>query len=303
MHNSQQPLKHRKTKVNQTSFKVTEPTELMPFLSQQLPDQGRNNIKSLLAHHQILVDDEMVSQYNHPLVIGQQVSVIWGKVRKENQPRGLEILFEDDYLIVVVKEAGLLSIATAKEREQTAYSILSDHVKKKDAKNRIFIVHRLDRDTSGIMLFAKSEKVKKLLQESWKDAVEERRYIAITEGPVTKPEETITSWLKESKAYIMYSSPTPNGGQKAVTHYKVLKKNKNYSMLEVELETGRKNQIRVHMQDLGHPIIGDKKYGSLKNPIRRLGLHARVLAFRHPITGEDVRFETEIPKEFLSLFN
>lgn len=303
MHKPKKHAFNHRRKVNQTSFKVTEPTELMQFLSNQLPDQGRNNIKSLLAHHQILVDDETVSQYNHPLAIGQQVSVIWSKVRKENQPRGLEILFEDDYLIVVVKEAGLLSIATAKENEQTAYSILTDHVKKKDDKNRIFIVHRLDRDTSGIMLFAKSEKVKKLLQENWKDAVEERKYIAITDGPVEKPEEIITSWLTESKAFVMYSSPTPNGGQKAVTHYKVLKKNRNYSMLEVILETGRKNQIRVHMQDLRHPIIGDKKYGSLKNPIRRLGLHARVLAFRHPITGEDVRFETEIPKEFLSLFN
>lgn len=303
MHNPDHAFNHRKRKVNQTSFKVTESTELMQFLSKQLPDQGRNNIKSLLAHHQILVDDEMISQYNHPLAIGQQVSVLWNKVRRENQPRGLEILFEDDSLIVAVKEAGLLSMATAKEREQTAYSILSEHVKKKDTKNRIFIVHRLDRDTSGIMLFAKSEKVKRLLQDNWKDAVEERKYIAITEGPVTKSEETITSWLTESKAFIMYSSPTPNGGQKAVTHYKVLKKNRNFSMLEVELETGRKNQIRVHMQDMGHPIIGDKKYGSTKNPIRRLGLHARVLAFRHPITGEDVRFETEIPKEFLSLFN
>lgn len=296
-------LKHKQRKTNQTSYSVTEPTELMEFLSKQLPDQSRNNIKSLLAHHQILVDEETVSQYNHPLAIGQQVSVFWSKVRKENQPRGLEILFEDNYLIVVAKEAGLLSISTSKEKEQTAYSILTDHVKKSDLKNRIFIVHRLDRDTSGVMLFAKSEKVKKLLQEDWKEAVEERSYVAITEGLVPKPEGTITSWLTESKAFIMYSSPTPNGGQKAITHYKVLRKNRNYSMLEVKLETGRKNQIRVHMQEIGHPIIGDKKYGSTKNPIRRLGLHARLLAFRHPITGEDVRFETEIPKEFLSLFN
>ncbi|MEA4900822.1 RluA family pseudouridine synthase [Desulfitobacterium sp.] len=294
---------HKKRKMNPASFKVTEPTELMAFLFKQLPDQGRNNIKSLLSNHQVLVDNEAVSQYNHPLAMGQQVSILWNKVRKENQPRGLEILFEDDYLVVMVKEAGLLSISTAQEKEHTAYSILSDHVKKRDPKNRIFIVHRLDRDTSGVMLFAKSEKTKKLLQDNWKNTVEERKYIAIVEGSVTKAEGTITSWLKESKSLIMYSSPTPNGGQKAVTHYKVLKKNKNYSMLEVELETGRKNQIRVHMQHIGHPIIGDKKYGSIKNPIRRLGLHARVLAFRHPITGEDVRFETEIPKEFISLFN
>lgn len=199
MHNSQQPLKHRKTKVNQTSFKVTEPTELMPFLSQQLPDQGRNNIKSLLAHHQILVDDEMVSQYNHPLVIGQQVSVIWGKVRKENQPRGLEILFEDDYLIVVVKEAGLLSIATAKEREQTAYSILSDHVKKKDAKNRIFIVHRLDRDTSGIMLFAKSEKVKSCCKRAGRMPLKSGDISRLRKDPLRNPKRQSRLGLRRAR--------------------------------------------------------------------------------------------------------
>lgn len=300
---SRHTLNPRKKKVSQTSWEVTEKIELMQFLMQQLPNQSRNNIKSLLAHQQIQVDDKIVTQYNYPLEIGQQISVLWNKVRGENQPQQLEILFEDDHLIVVVKEAGLLSMATSKERVQTAYSILSDYVKKKDSKNRIFIVHRLDRDTSGVMLFAKSEKVKKILQEDWKEAVEERSYIALTEGAVSKPEGTITSWLKESKSLIMYSSLTPNGGQKAITHYKVLKKNKNYSMLEVNLETGRKNQIRVHMQDMGHPIIGDKKYGSTKNPLRRLGLHARVLAFQHPLTGEELRFETEIPKEFLSLFH
>lgn len=302
MHTPRNELSHKKRKDAQSTFQVTEPEELMKFLFVQLPGQGRNNIKSLLAHRQISVDEEIVTQYNYPLEIGQQVSIHWSKVRKENQPQGIEILFEDQDLIVITKEAGLLSIATASEKEQTAYSILSDHVKKRDPKNRIFIVHRLDRDTSGVMLFAKSEKVKEILQNDWKGAVQERSYIAIAEGLVAKPEGTITSWLKESKAFIMYSSPTPNGGQQAITHYKVLKKNKNYSMLEIQLETGRKNQIRVHMQEIGHSIIGDKKYGSLKSPLRRLGLHARVLAFRHPTTGEAMRFETEIPKEFLSLF-
>lgn len=293
---------NRKRREKPSSFQVTQPEELMKFLIAQLPGQGRNNIKSLLANRQVLVDQEIVTQYNHPVDIGQQVSIRWDLVRKESQPQRLEILFEDPYLIVIAKEAGLLSIATEQEKEQTAYSILSDHIKKRDPKNRIFIVHRLDRDTSGVMLFAKSEKVKELLQKDWKDVVEERSYIAITEGTVNSPEGTITSWLKENKTFTMYSSQNPNGGQKAITHYRVLKKNKNYSMLEVCLETGRKNQIRVHMQDLGHSIIGDKKYGSTKNPLRRMGLHARVLAFRHPITGEDVRFETEIPKDFLSLF-
>jgi 23S rRNA pseudouridine1911/1915/1917 synthase len=302
MHRPHTSIETTSKKNTSTTFTVTEPSELMKFLIAQLPAQGRNNIKSLLTNRQILVDQDIVTQYNHPLEIGQQVSIQWNKVRKESQPQGLEILFEDPYIIVIAKEAGLLSIATDQEKEQTAYGILSDHIKKRDAKNRIFIVHRLDRETSGVMLFAKSEQVKELLQKDWKEAVEERSYIAITEGAVNSPEGTITSWLKENKTFTMYSSQTPNGGQKAITHYRVLKKNKNYSMLEVKLETGRKNQIRVHMQDIGHSIIGDKKYGSTKSPLRRMGLHARVLAFRHPITGEEMRFETEIPKEFLSLF-
>ncbi|MCO5388226.1 MAG: RNA pseudouridine synthase [Desulfosporosinus sp.] len=163
-------------------------------------------------------------------------------------------------------------------------------------------MHRLDRETSGVMMFAKSEKVQQLLQKAWKEAVLERTYVVVVEGMVTKEEGTITSWLTESKAFIMYSSRTPNDGQKAITHYRVLKKNKHYSLLEVELETGRKNQIRVHMKDIGHSVIGDKKYGATKHPIGRIGLHARVLAFKHPITGEVVRYETDIPKEFLNLF-
>lgn len=285
-----------------TSFKVIEPTELMPFLFTQFPDQGRNSVKSLLAHHQVSVDGEVVTQYNYPLKVGQQVSVQRGIVRQGSQTQKLEILFEDPHLIVIAKQAGLLSIATAQEKEKTAYSILSDHVKANDPKQRIFIVHRLDRDTSGVMLFAKSEKVKQRLQADWKGAVQERTYIVIVEGRVTPPEGTITSWLKESKTLTMFSSPTPNGGQKAVTHYRVLKMSKDYSMLEVKLDTGRKNQIRVHMQSMGHSVVGDKKYGNSQDPIRRLGLHAKVLAFRHPITGKELRFKCEIPREFQKLF-
>lgn len=295
-------LRTKTAKEKQTYLKVTEPTELMKFLLVEIPNKSRNEVKSLLAHHQITVDHEVISQYNHPLKIGQDVVVNWTKVWAEKQPQGLNILFEDPYLIIIEKQAGLLSIATAAEKEQTAYSILSDHVKKRDPKNKIFVLHRLDRDTSGIMMFAKSEKVQQLLQNAWKETVLERSYIAVVEGFVTQQQGTISSWLTESKTFKVYSSRKPNDGQKAVTHYEVLKKNKHYSLLEVKLETGRKNQIRVHMQDIGHSVIGDKKYGATKNPIGRLGLHARVLAFSHPITGEKVRYETDIPQAFLNLF-
>ncbi|HWQ42644.1 MAG TPA: RluA family pseudouridine synthase [Desulfosporosinus sp.] len=285
-----------------TYLEVTEHAELMKFLVAKLPDKSRSDIKSLLAHRQISVDNEVITQFNHPLETGQQVTVNWTKVLIEKQPQGLKIVFEDPYIIIIEKQAGLLSISTSTEKEQTAYSVLSEHVKKRDPKNKIFVLHRLDRDTSGVMMFAKSEKIQQLLQNAWKEAVLERSYVAVVEGLVSKEQGTITSWLTESKAFIMYSSRTPNDGQKAVTHYQVLKKNKNYSLLEVKLETGRKNQIRVHMKDIGHSIIGDKKYGATKHPIGRLGLHARVLAFTHPVTGEEVRYETDIPKVFLNLF-
>ncbi len=280
--------------------KVAQPSELMQFLLTQLPNKSRNNIKSLLTRCQVSVDNQVVSRFDYPLQIGQEVVVNWTRV--EEQPKGLKIIYEDPDIVVIEKQAGMLSIATAKEKELTAYSMLSEHVKKSDPKNRIFVVHRLDRDTSGVMLFAKSEKIKQALQNNWKDVVLERSYNVVAEGKVTKEQGTVTSWLKEAKSLIMYSSRTPNGGQKAVTHYRVLKKNDSYSLLEVHLETGRKNQIRVHMQDLGHSIIGDKKYGAAKNPISRLGLHARVLAFSHPVTGKKMRFESEIPREFLRLF-
>ena len=301
----QTPRSGQRTKIEKdkkTSLRVTEPAELMKFLLNEIPTKSRNDIKSLLAHRQISVDNEVITQYNHPLETGQVVVVNWAKVLVEKQPQGLNIVFEDPYIIIIEKEAGLLSIATATEKEQTAYSILSDHVKKRDTKNKIFVLHRLDRDTSGVMMFAKSEKVQQLLQNAWKETVLERSYVVVVEGVVSPEQGTITSWLTESKAFIMYSSRTPNGGQKAVTHYRVLKKSKHYSLLEVKLETGRKNQIRVHMKDIGHSVIGDKKYGATKHPIGRLGLHARVLAFRHPITGEDIRYETDIPKGFLNIF-
>jgi 23S rRNA pseudouridine1911/1915/1917 synthase len=196
----------------------------------------------------------------------------------------------------------VLSIATEKQKDNTAYSTLSDHVKRQDPRNRIFVVHRLDRETSGLMMFAKSEKVQKLLQESWNETIEQRTYLAVVEGYVQKREDTIVSYLVESKALIVYSNKNAEVGQKAITHYEVIKSNKNFSLLKVNLETGRKNQIRVHAKDIGHSVVGDEKYGAKSDPIKRLGLHAWVLAFKHPITGKDLNFETEIPAKFIGLF-
>lgn len=283
-------------------FDVNEPTELMEFLLAKLSGKGRNKVKSLLSRGQVFVEGKVATQFNHPLEIGQQVVINRSETGNEKQIKGLDILYEDSDLIVIDKQAGLLSIASNKEKNDTAYHLLMEHVRKSNASNRVFVIHRLDRDTSGVMMYAKSKKVQQVLQNSWKESVPDRRYIALVEGSVHKAEDTIISWLKESKTFKMYSSPTPNSGQKAVTHFKVLKKTRAHSLLEIRLETGRKNQIRVHMQDIGHSIVGDKKYGSTQNPIGRLGLHALMIAFHHPTTGELMSFETKIPEKFLGLF-
>lgn len=286
------------------SYPVTESIELLPFLIKNISGAGRNVIKSILAHGQVSVNGKSTTAYNMQLQPGHTVTV--SKERPQEKPPldGLSILFEDEHIIVVKKDAGLLSVSSdsGQENEVTAYRQLMAHVRIENPKNRIFIVHRLDRDTSGVMMFAKSEEIQQKLQNTWQDTVQERIYVALVEGSVKREKGTISSWLKESKTLKMYSSSYENDGLHAVTHYKVLRTSKTFSLLEVQLETGRKNQIRVHMEDIGHPVVGDKKYGAKTRIIGRLGLHARVLAFTHPITNELVRFETDIPKLFLKPF-
>lgn len=284
------------------SFAVKEPAELLAFLLGHVTGEGRNALKAMLSRGQVAVDGTPSKLYNHLLQPGQTVTVSKERIAEKPPLIGLTILHEDDDVIVVLKDAGLLSIASEQENELTAYRQLTAHVRTADPRSRIFVVHRLDRDTSGVMMFAKSEHVQQQLQTTWQDSVEERTYIALVEGKVKKTEGTISTYLKESKTLKMYATSNPTDAQHAVTHYKVLQSNANFSLLEVSLETGRKNQIRAHMEDIGHPIVGDKKYGSRSRAIGRLGLHARVLAFKHPSTGALVRFETDIPKAFLNPF-
>lgn len=289
-------------KLKEVAFKVTENSELMKFLIEKFPEKSRTTIKSLLAHKQITVDDMVTTKFDHPLRRGQMVFLNKKKSDEKPRFRGMRIVHEDADVIVIDKASGLLSMASETEKTKTAYSMLSEYVKKFNPKNLIFIVHRLDRDTSGLMMFAKSKKVQEVLQKDWNNAIIERSYVVVVEGTVEKTEGTVTSWLKENNALVMYSSQTPDDGQKAVTHYKVLKTDKQFSLLEVKLETGRKNQIRVHMKDMGHPVTGDKKYGAKLNPIGQMGLHARVLSFKHPSSGKTLRFDTPIPGKFLKLF-
>jgi 23S rRNA pseudouridine1911/1915/1917 synthase len=288
-------------KTEDTLLTVAEPMPLMKFLIASLKHKSRDNIKSLLKNKQIWIEGRAISQFDYALVQGQQVTVKWTRVSEPELYRQLNIIFEDDHIAVIDKSAGLLSISAGKEHE-TAYSILSRHVKLADPAARIFVVHRLDRETSGLMMFAKSEAVQETLQKGWQTNIRERTYIALVEGQPQENEGTIRSYLFESKAFIVHSSTDPNKGELAITHYTTLKSSKDYALLEVQLETGKKNQIRVHMQDIGHPVAGDKKYGAKTNPVGRLGLHAAVLAFVHPVTGENMRFVSKTPPRFLRMF-
>jgi 23S rRNA pseudouridine1911/1915/1917 synthase len=291
----------KKAKKSDT-FTVGAEGRLLDCLIAAFPHKSRKLLKAVLRDQQILVENRTVTQFDHPLEAGQVVTVCWEKSSPPERPHGLNIIFEDDDIIVVNKPAGLLTVATDKEKRKTAYALLSDYVKTEDPENKIFIVHRIDRETSGLLLFAKNEELKRIIQETWITTIKERTYIAVVEGEITRESGTITSYLNESKAFIVYSSQNPKVGKKAITHYKRLKSNKDFSLLQVNLETGRKHQIRVHMQEIGHPVVGDSKYGSKIKPIRRLALHAQRLVFTHPQTSELCSFETGIPEQFHQLF-
>lgn len=281
-------------------FTIEKESELLAFLLDNKVKSSRNSIKSILTRGQVSVNGKVIKKHNYLLKPGQKVTIEDNlAAQKQSELMGISILHEDEDIIVIDKDPGVLSIAGGHSVELTAHKQLNILAKQENKGSRVYVVHRLDRDTSGVMVFAKQETVKKTLQENWQDMVKERKYTALVEGEVAKEEGTISSWLTENpKSFKVHSSHRDNGGQHAVTHYKKIRSNEETSLLEVELETGRKNQIRVHMADIGHPVVGDKKYGSTTNPLKRLGLHATSLAFIHPTTGKLVRYTSPVPKSF-----
>lgn len=282
-------------------FKVEVAAPLLEFVAAKLPELKRTRLKQMLSHNQIAVNDVPVRQFNHELQPADMVKVNFVREFKVFRHRRLNIVYEDDDLIVVNKGYGLLSMGNDKEKEQTAYSILRDYVKWSNPMNKIFIVHRLDRDTSGLMMFAKTEDAKRELQHNWNNMVLNRKYLAVVEGIPEQETGTIRSYLVENSKYEVYSTDNPEEGQLAVTRYRTLSAGKRFALLEVELDTGRKNQIRVHMKDLGHPISGDRKYGASPSPAHRLCLHAQTLRFVHPTTRREMNFTTPVPAAFQSL--
>ena len=281
----------------QSEFRVDTETELLHFLLERYSGKSRNYVKGLLKRGQILIDGEPCRDYSRTLLPGQMVGML-ARAASERGGMTLPVIYEDDDIIVIDKPAGMLSISTDRERENTAYHIVTDYIKSRNKAGRVFIVHRLDRETSGVMLLAKSEKIKLKLQESWTESVARRGYIAVVEGKVEEPKRQITSWLRQTKTLLVYSSDRKGDGKMAVTNYEAIKIADKYSLLDVSLDTGRKNQIRVHMQDIGHPVAGDKKYGARTDPFGRVSLHASELVVRHPSTGEEMSFKAPMPAVF-----
>lgn len=293
-------INHKK---NNIFFEVKENERLFDFLKNNLKDKSRNNLKSLLSRHLVLVNGAPVSQFDFEVVKGDIVELASSPIKKSKQQSKLDIIYEDDEFIAINKPSGLLSVASDKEKVTTAYRLVSDYVKDKDPHNRIFVVHRIDKDTSGVLLFAKNEKLRNALQDDWNLLVKKRLYIAIVEGILDKKEGSITSYLLETKTNIVYSSSHKGDGLKATTHYKVIKDNGGYSLLEILIDTGRKNQIRVHMKDINHPVVGDEKYHKVDSPLKRLGLHAKTLSLKHPFNDKIYTFDVPIPSIFNKFMN
>lgn len=291
-----------KDKIVTLTNNTSEVIPLLSFLQQSLTDLPRTRHKSLLKYGHVRVGGSGEVRHDTEVVPDTEVEVnLTRPFITFSNPR-LSIVYEDEDILVVNKGYGLLSMGTpSAKRDITAYSILKEYVKKVNPLNKIFIVHRLDRDTSGLMMFAKTQEAKEAMQHNWNNMVLERRYVAVVEGVMEEDSGVVRSYLDETSQFEVFSTHEKGRGQLAVTRYKVLARGCGYSLVEFSLDTGRKNQIRVHAHDLGHPIVGDRKYGAAASPIHRLALHARTLRFAHPVTRKDMRFELPVPSRFSAL--
>lgn len=270
---------------------------LLPFLLETLADQKRGDIKRLLKYGAISVNGMPVTQHDRPLAPGDEVAIDRGAA-KATPAAGLDIVYEDEAVILINKPVGLLSVATPGEMTRTAHHVLNEYLQKRDrSRERVFVVHRLDRETSGLLLFARTTEIRQTLQDNWGSV--EKRYYAVVEGLVRRESGTIRSRLGQDETNLQVRSVRKGDeGKDAITHFRVVKMARRRTLLDVELETGRRNQIRVHLSEMNHPIVGDPRYGKKTGPGGRLALHAYKLAFDHPVTGERMVFETPLPTAF-----
>lgn len=285
---------------NNLVITVKENAPLLEYLINNV-SESRSKLKATLQGRGIAVNGRMVTQFDYQLKAGDKIIISRHKKQNQFKSRYVKIVYEDRWLVVVEKNIGILSMA-AGHSSLNVKSVLDDYFLKSRQKCRAHVVHRLDRDTSGLMVYAKDIETEQILEHNWHQIVYDRRYVAVVSGEMEQDNGTIANWLKDNKAYITYSSPTDNGGKYAVTHFQVLNRTTEHSLVEYKLETGRKNQIRVHSADMGHPVCGDVKYGNGDDPLHRLCLHAYMLCFTHPVTGEPMEFSTPIPTAFRSLF-
>ena len=288
-------------KAGYDTYIVDRDAELLSWLLETLQRESRSKVKATLQGNGIKVNGKRVTQFNYPLKAGMKVSVSKSKKNDAFKSRYLKIVYEDRHLVVVEKNVGILSMA-AGHSSLNVKTVLDDYFRRTHQRCTAHVVHRLDRDTSGLMIYAKDIEVERLLEQDWHHIVYDRRYVAVVSGEMEEDGGTVANWLKDNKAYVTYSSPIDNGGKYAVTHFHTLKRTVEHSLVEFRLETGRKNQIRVHCADMGHPVCGDTKYGNGNDPLGRLCLHAYVLCFYHPITHRQMEFEMPIPPLFRLLF-
>ncbi len=286
---------------NIRDFIVNENDTLLSAVSKILHDHTPTKVKSMLKHNQFAVNGTPTSQFDRLVNEGDTISINFDQAFVTFKHQRIELVYEDDDIIVINKGYGMLSMGTDKVKEGTVYSDMRRYVKSHNHKSQLFIIHRLDRDTSGLMMLAKSIEAKDNIQHNWNNMVIARKYVAVVEGELENNEGVVKSYLAENSKFEVYSTNNPEEGQLAITRYKVLRRGHGMTMIEVELDTSRKNQIRVHMKDLGHPIVGDRKYGAKASPIHRLALHAFTLRFVHPITKQLMDFETPIPSKFRAL--
>lgn len=282
-------------------YEVMQDDTLLNFLLNNVKE-SRSKIKATLQGRGIKVNGKTVTQFDFPLQKGAKVDV--SKTKRNNdklKSRYVKIVYEDQYLVVIEKNVGILSMA-AGHKSLNVKAVLDDYFKKTRQRCTAHVVHRLDRDTSGLMLYAKDMETEQILEHNWHDIVFDRRYVAVLSGEMQDDEGTIENWLKDNKAYVTFSSPVDNGGKYAITHFRTLDRTTEHSLVEFKLETGRKNQIRVHSADMGHPVCGDIKYGNGDDPLHRLCLHAYMLCFYHPVTGQPMEFQTMIPAQFRHVF-
>lgn len=263
--------------------------------------QSKSKTKATLQNRGIKVNNRTVTQFDFALHKGDKVSVSTSKKNDQFQSKYVKLVYEDRYLVVVEKSHGILSMGVG-QSSLNVKTILDDYFKRSRQKCTAHVVHRLDRETSGLLIYAKDMETRQQLEHEWHHSVYDRRYIAVLSGRIEEEGGTVANWLKENKLYVTYSSPVDNGGKYAVTHFHVLRTTDTHSLVEFKLETGRKNQIRVHAADINHPVCGDTKYGNGDDPLKRLCLHAYILCFYHPVTRQPMEFSTQIPTGFKRIF-